>query len=58
MVESLINLRADGLADDHSASQTADAAVVLAGLAAELDEVRAVSGTLISELGLTRAARG
>jgi AcrR family transcriptional regulator len=58
MVESLINLRADGLADDHSASQTADAAVVLAGLAAELDEVRAVSGTQHSELGLTRAARG
>lgn len=51
LVESLINLRADGLVDDHSASQTADAAVVLAGLPAELAEVRSLSRSLISGHG-------
>ncbi len=49
-MESLINLRADGLADNDSASQTADASIVLAGLAPELDEVRARSEDLIGEL--------
>lgn len=52
LVESLINVRADGLADEDSASQTADAGIVLAGLSTELDEVRALSRDLIGELTL------
>lgn len=56
LVESLINLRADGLADSESASQTADAAVVLAGLSAELDQVRVRSRDLIAEHGRGPAA--
>jgi AcrR family transcriptional regulator len=52
LVESLINLRADGLADNDSASLTADAGIVLAGLAPELDEIRARSEDLIGELTL------
>jgi AcrR family transcriptional regulator len=51
LVESLINLRADGLADEDSASQTADAGIVLAGLSTELDEVRALSRDLIAGHG-------
>ena len=51
LVESLINLRADGLADEDSASQTADAGIVLAGLSTELDEVRALSRDLITGHG-------
>ncbi|MFF1384128.1 TetR/AcrR family transcriptional regulator [Arthrobacter sp. NPDC058288] len=51
LVESLINLRADGLADNDSASQTADAAVVLAGLSAQLNEVRELSRGLIADYG-------
>jgi len=50
LVESLINLRADGLADEDSASQAADAGIVLAGLAADLDEVRSRSAELIRGL--------
>ncbi len=49
LVESLINLRADGLADADSAMQTADAGIVLAGVAADLDEIRAMSTELIRE---------
>ncbi|MGO4856859.1 TetR/AcrR family transcriptional regulator [Arthrobacter sp. 2MCAF14] len=51
LVESLINLRADGLADADSAMQTADAGIVLAGMAADLDEIRAMSTELIREFG-------
>lgn len=51
LVESLINLRADGLADADSAMQTADAGIVLAGMAADLDEIRATSTELIREFG-------
>ncbi|MHC6219513.1 TetR/AcrR family transcriptional regulator [Arthrobacter sp. MMS24-S77] len=51
LVESLINLRADGLVGADSAIQTADAGIVLAGMAADLDEVRAVSAGLIREFG-------
>jgi AcrR family transcriptional regulator len=51
LVESLINLRADGLADADSATQTADAGIVLAGIAAGLDEIRAMSAALIREFG-------
>lgn len=49
LVESLINLRADGLADADSAMQTADAGIVLAGVAADLDEIRAMSTGLIRQ---------
>lgn len=56
LVESLINLRADGLADEDSASQTADAGIVLAGLSTELDEVRALSRDLIAVHGRELAA--
>ncbi|ABK05040.1 transcriptional regulator, TetR family [Arthrobacter sp. FB24] len=51
LVESLINLRADGLADSASPSQTADAAVVLAGLSAELPGIRELSRELIAQHG-------
>ena len=51
LVESLINLRADGLAVADSAMQTADAGIVLAGMAADLDDVRAMSAQLIREFG-------
>jgi AcrR family transcriptional regulator len=49
LVESVINLRADGLADADSVSQTADAGVVLAGLSADLGKVREHSAYLIRE---------
>jgi AcrR family transcriptional regulator len=48
LVESLINLRADDLADGGSAQETADAGTVLAGLGAELELVRSRSADLIS----------
>ncbi len=48
LVESLISLRADGLSDTGSASQTADAGIELAGLASELEAVRARSEALVS----------
>ncbi|GAB2743359.1 TetR/AcrR family transcriptional regulator [Arthrobacter bambusae] len=51
LVESLINLRADGLVGADSALQTADAGIVLAGMAADLDEVRDISAGLIREFG-------
>ncbi|MFH5879992.1 TetR/AcrR family transcriptional regulator [Arthrobacter sp. NA-172] len=51
LVESLINLRADGLVGADSALETADAGLVLAGMAAELDEVRAMSAGLIRKFG-------
>ncbi|MGO4584638.1 TetR/AcrR family transcriptional regulator [Arthrobacter sp. 2RAF6] len=51
LVESLINLRADGLVGPDSAMQTADAGIALAGMAADLDEVRAMSAGLIRQFG-------
>ena len=49
LVESLINLRADGLVGPDSAMQTADAGIALAGMAANLDKVRAMSAGLIRQ---------
>jgi AcrR family transcriptional regulator len=51
LVESLISLRADGLVEEESAGQTADAALALAGLGAELDAVRRRSADLIRAFG-------
>lgn len=51
LVESLISLRADGLVEEGSAGQTADAVVALAGLGAELDAVRRRSADLIRAFG-------
>ncbi|MET4541713.1 AcrR family transcriptional regulator [Arthrobacter bambusae] len=51
LVESLINLRADGLISKDSASTTADTVVTLAGLREKLPAVRAASGELISRYG-------
>ncbi len=51
LVESLINLRADGLISKDSASTTADTVMILAGLREKLPAVRAASGELISRYG-------
>ncbi|MCP1411850.1 TetR/AcrR family transcriptional regulator [Paenarthrobacter sp. A20] len=51
LVESLINLRADGLISADSASTTADTVMFLAGLRNELPAVRAASDELISRFG-------
>ncbi|WP_024819026.1 TetR/AcrR family transcriptional regulator [Arthrobacter sp. 31Y] len=51
LVESLINLRADGLISADSASTTADTVMILAGLKRELPAVRAASSELISRFG-------
>ena len=51
LVESLINLRADGLISKDSASTTADTVMILAGLREILPAVRAASGELISRYG-------
>ncbi len=51
LVESLINLRADGLISADSASATADTVMILAGLKRELPAVRAASSGLISRFG-------
>jgi hypothetical protein len=50
LVESLINLRADGLLEPQSASQTADSCVVLAGLSTQLQVIRSRSARLIAEV--------
>ncbi|WP_142057136.1 TetR/AcrR family transcriptional regulator [Pseudarthrobacter sp. B4EP4b] len=50
LVESLINLRADGLATSGSPRQAADAALILCGLAAELPAIREQSAALIKRL--------
>jgi AcrR family transcriptional regulator len=51
LVESLINLRADGLATPSSPLQAADAGLILCGLAAELPVIREQSPALIKRLG-------
>ncbi|AFR27126.1 TetR/AcrR family transcriptional regulator [Arthrobacter sp. Rue61a] len=51
LVESLINLRADGLISTDSASTTADTVMILAGLKRELPAVRTASRDLISRFG-------
>jgi AcrR family transcriptional regulator len=49
LVESLINLRADGLLEPQSASQTADSCIVLAGLSTHLQVIRSRSARLIAD---------
>jgi AcrR family transcriptional regulator len=51
LVESLINLRADGLITKDSASTTADTVLTLAGLKRDLPAVRAASKELILRFG-------
>jgi AcrR family transcriptional regulator len=48
LVESLVNLRADGLATPESPVQAADAGIVLGGLGDSLPAVRAQSAELIA----------
>lgn len=50
LVESLIYLRADGVATDDSAAQAADAGLILCGLGQELPAIRAAGRTLIDRL--------
>ena len=51
LVESLINLRADGMATPASPLQAADAGLILCGLGAELPAIREQSAALIKRLG-------
>ncbi|VXB89243.1 Bacterial regulatory s, tetR family protein [Arthrobacter sp. 9AX] len=51
LVESLINLRADGMATSDSPPQAADAGLILCGLGAELPAIREQSAALIERLG-------
>ena len=51
LVESLINLRADGMATSESPLQAADAGLILCGLAAELPAIREQGAALIERLG-------
>lgn len=51
LVESLINLRADGMATPESPLQAADAGLILCGLAAELPDIREQGASLIARLG-------
>jgi AcrR family transcriptional regulator len=51
LVESLINLRADGMATFASPLQAADAGLILCGLGGELSEIREQSAALIKRLG-------
>jgi AcrR family transcriptional regulator len=50
LVESLINLRADGMATPASPLQAADAGLILCGLGAELPAIREQSAALIKRL--------
>lgn len=50
LVESLVSLRADGLATADSPHQTADAGIVLCGLTESLPAIRVHSAALISSL--------
>jgi len=50
LVESLINLRADGMATSASPLQAADAGLILCGLGAELPAIREQSAALIKHL--------
>ncbi|WP_163161310.1 TetR/AcrR family transcriptional regulator [Arthrobacter sp. Alg241-R88] len=51
LVESLINLRADGMATSGSPLQAADAGLILCGLGRELTAIREQSAVLIKSLG-------
>lgn len=51
LVESLVNLRADGLATSESPLQAADAGIILCGLGNELPAIREQSAVLIGQLG-------
>ncbi|HJW01165.1 MAG TPA: TetR/AcrR family transcriptional regulator [Arthrobacter sp.] len=51
LVESLINLRADGMATSDSPLQAADAGLILCGLGNELPAIRGQSTALIARLG-------
>ncbi|MET1089757.1 MAG: TetR/AcrR family transcriptional regulator [Arthrobacter sp.] len=51
LVESLISLRADGMATEASPLKAADAGLVLCGLGAELVAIREQSAALITRLG-------
>ncbi|MGP4033871.1 TetR/AcrR family transcriptional regulator [Pseudarthrobacter sp. 1C304] len=51
LVESLVSLRADGLATPESPLQAADAGIVLSGLADSLPAVRTESAALIRQAG-------
>jgi AcrR family transcriptional regulator len=51
LVESLINLRADGMATPESPLQAADAGLILCGLAADLPAIRKQGAALIARLG-------
>jgi AcrR family transcriptional regulator len=50
LVESLVGLRADGLATPESPVQAADAGIVLCGLAQDLPVIRAQSAALIDRI--------
>lgn len=52
LVESLVGLRADGLATPESPLQVADAGIVLGGLAEKLPVIRAQSAALIARLDM------
>jgi AcrR family transcriptional regulator len=51
LVESLVSLRADGLATPESPLEVADAGIVLTGLGRDLPAIRMQSAALISSLG-------
>jgi AcrR family transcriptional regulator len=51
LVESLVNLRADGLNTPESPLQAADAGIVLCGLADSLVAIRARSAELVASMG-------
>ncbi len=51
LVESLINLRADGMAAPASPAQAADAGLILCGLGSALPAIRGHSAALIKRLG-------
>ncbi len=51
LVESLVNLRADGMATPESPLQAADAGLILCGLGTELPAIREQSTALIARLG-------
>jgi AcrR family transcriptional regulator len=51
LVESLVNLRADGMATSDSPLQAADAGLILCGLGNELPAIRGQSTALIARLG-------
>lgn len=57
LVESLINLRADGLMADDSAAATADSVLILAGMMEGLPAIRVASQELMARFGQPSASR-